>query len=67
MISLSCLGVILLTLSLIIIFYIATFVRKIFFKKFIPHARRDTIDESEELIGSANAQLNAMKASLERQ
>ena len=66
-IGLSCLCVMLLTLSLIAAFYTATFIRRLFVKKFVPHARKDTIDESEELIGSANAQINAIKASLEKQ
>ena len=57
----------LLTLSLIVIFHVATFIRRLMIKKFVPSARRDTIDSSEEMIGSANAQLNAIKASFEKQ
>lgn len=47
--------------------YVAIFIRKLFSRDFVLHARKDKADESEELIGSANAQLNAIKASFEKQ
>ncbi len=66
-ISFCCCCVMLLTAGLIGALYITIFIRKIFFRDFVPHARKDTIDESQELIGSANANINAIKASLEKQ
>ena len=65
-IALSCLAVMLLTGSLIVIFHIAAFLRKLILGNFIPDARKDAIDQKEELIGSANAQMNAIQATLEK-
>ena len=57
----------LLTLSLIAVFHVATFVRRLLTKKFVSTAVPDPVEEPAELIGSASGHLNAIKASLERQ
>jgi hypothetical protein len=63
----ACACVMLLTGSLIIVFYIATFIRKLIIKDFVPNARRDELDAEEAApIASANAQMNAVKASLDK-
>jgi hypothetical protein len=59
--------VIILTGFLIGIFHVATFFRKLFLGNFLTSARKSTLDGSEELIGSAQGQMNAIKASLEKQ
>ena len=66
-IGLSCVCVMLLTISLIAVFHVATFVRRLLTKKFVSAAAPDQVEEPAELIGSANGHLNVIKASLERQ
>ena len=65
-ISLSCVCVMLLTLSLIAVFHIAVFMRRLLTKKFVSRSSPDLVEEPAELIGSANGHLNAIKASLEK-
>ena len=66
----SCAGVLvmLLTGTLILVFYIATFFRKLFIKDFVPNAKKDTLEDiaAQDMLGTANAHLNALKASLEK-
>lgn len=65
-ISLACLGVILLTSALIIVFYIVVAFRKLFIKDFTPNALRGADAEEDVSIGSAKSHLNAAQASLEK-
>ena len=66
--SFCCVCVMILTASLIGVFYIATFIRRLFMKTSVSDApQEDVIDEAEDVIGSAHAHLNAIKASLEKQ
>lgn len=65
-ISLACLGIILLTSALIIVFYIVVAFRKIFIKDFTPNVLRDADVDEDVSIGSAKSHLNAVQASLEK-
>jgi len=65
-ISLACIGVIILTSTLIVVFYITVVFRKIFIKDFTPHAAKNLEPDEEEVIGSAKSQLNAIQATLDK-
>ena len=65
-ISLACTGVMLLTCSLIVVFYIAVAIRKLFVKDFTPNALKAADDEEDVAIGSAQSQMNAIQATLEK-
>lgn len=63
-ISCACVAVMILTGALIGAFYVTMFFRKLFIKDFTPNALKHS-DEAEA-IGAANAQMNAIQASLEK-
>ena len=65
-ISLACIGVIILTSILIVVFYITVAVRKIFVKDFVPNAARSLEPDEDEAIGSARSHLNAIQATLDK-
>jgi hypothetical protein len=65
-IPLACIGVIILTSVLIMVFYITVAVRKIFIKDFTPNAARNLEPDEDEVIGSARSHLNAIQATLDK-
>ena len=54
------------TSTLLLTLYVFIFFRKIFYKDFVPNAHKQASEGQEDLIGSANAQINAIQASLEK-
>lgn len=65
-ITLACVGVIILTATLIVVFYIVVVFRKIFIKDFKPNAVRHVEIEEDEAMGSAQSHLNAFQATLDK-
>jgi hypothetical protein len=55
-----------LTGTLIGVFYITVFFRKLFIKDFTPNALKHADADEADTIGTANAQMNAIQASLEK-
>ena len=54
------------TASLLLTLYVFIFFRKIFYKDFVPNAHKQAPEGQEDLIGSAQGQMNAIQASLEK-
>ena len=65
-ISLSCVAVMILTLSCILAFYATIAFRKIFIRDFTPNALKNSQEEEDARIESASSHLNAIKATLDK-
>ena len=64
--SLAGIIVMLVTVALLGVLHVFVFFRKIFYgKDFVPNALKN-LNGQEEMIGSANAQLNTIQANLEK-
>ena len=66
LIPVACVLVMILTSLLIGVFYIATFIRRLFVKDFLTNAQRQAMAAEENYMGSATAQMHAIQHKLEK-